>query len=57
MAKTVSSVQNSTISREDLKQALLSVMQRKDELQEQCAGLKKLLKQESEKSGGVRVAL
>ena len=51
VAKTVSSVQNATISREDLKQALLSVMQRKDELQEQCEGFKKMLAQESENAG------
>ena len=35
----------SAISREDLKQALLSVMSRKDELQSQCTALKKLLEQ------------
>jgi hypothetical protein len=35
----------SAISREDLKQALLSVMSRKDELQSQCEALRKLLEQ------------
>ena len=43
-AKSLSSV-GSAISREDLKQALLSVMSRKDELQNQCSALKKLLEQ------------
>lgn len=37
----------SAISREDLKQALLSVMSRKDELQTQCVSLKKLVDQEA----------
>ena len=37
----------STLSREDLKQALLSVMERKEELQEQYQSLKKVLEKES----------
>jgi len=43
-ASRASSV-GSAISREDLKQALLSVMSRKDELQGQCTALKKLVEQ------------
>ena len=46
-ASRASSV-GSAISREDLKQALLSVMSRKDELQSQCTALKKLLEQVSQ---------
>ena len=42
-ANSKTSSQIATISREELKQALLSVMSRKDELQEQCLSLKKLL--------------
>lgn len=46
MGSRASSI-GSTISREDLKQALLSVMSRKDELQSQCEALRKLLEQVS----------
>lgn len=49
--KIVSSAANSTLSREDLKQALLSVMERKEELQDQCQSLKKLLEKESNANG------
>ena len=48
-ASRASSV-GSAISREDLKQALLSVMSRKDELQSQCTALKKLLEQVSQET-------
>ena len=51
---SVASAQNSTLSREDLKQALLSVMERKEELQEQCHSIKKLLEQESSISAGLK---
>jgi sorting nexin-29 len=44
---SVASAHNSTLSREDLKQALLSVMERKEELQEQYQSLKKVLQKES----------
>ena len=44
----------SAITREDLKQALLSVMARKDELQEQCLQLKKLLEQETSCGSALR---
>ena len=54
---SVTSAQNSTLSREDLKQALLSVMERKEELQDQCQGLKQLLEQESSTSAGLRQEL
>ncbi len=50
-----SSVHSSSgISREDLKQALLSVMERKDELQSQCASLKHLLSQEGEAAAALK---
>ena len=45
-----SSVDTSAISREELKQALLSIMARKDELQEQVQSLKSLLQKETDKS-------
>ena len=48
------SSQIATISREELKQALLSVMSRKDELQEQCSSLKKLLDAEVQKSDSLK---
>lgn len=49
IASSVKSSQHnqSAISREDLKNALLSVMERKEELQVQCQTLKKLLANES----------
>ena len=37
-----------------MKQALLSVMSRKDELQEQCLSLKKLLELEMKKSASLK---
>lgn len=46
-ASSVTSAANSTLSREDLKQALLSVMERKEELQDQVHSLKKLLEKEA----------
>ncbi len=55
VAAAGSSVHSSSgISREDLKQALLSVMERKDELQGQCSNLKRLLSQESESASLLR---
>ena len=53
-ANSRNSSQIATISREDLKQALLSVMSRKDELQEQCLSLKKLLDIEINKSASLK---
>ena len=53
----MASAQNSTLSREDLKQALLSVMERKEELQEQCHSMKKLLEQESASNAGLKQEL
>ena len=44
----------SEISRQELKQALLSVMARKEELQQQLAQMKKLLEQESRSAGSLR---
>jgi sorting nexin-29 len=54
---SVASAQNSTLSREDLKQALLSVMERKDELQDQCHSMKKLLEKESTVTAGLKQEL
>ena len=51
-AKSVQST--STISREDLKQALLSIMERKDEIQAQCESLKRQLAQETEGNGTLK---
>ncbi len=45
------------ISREDLKQALLSVMERKDQLQELCTNLKKSLTQETAVAHSLREEL
>ena len=53
-ANSRASSQIATISREELKQALLSVMSRKDELQEQCLSIKKLLDLEVEKSESLK---
>ena len=53
-ANSKASSQIATISREELKQALLSVMSRKDELQEQCSSLKKLLDEEAQKSASLK---
>ena len=53
-ANSRASSQIATISREEMKQALLSVMSRKDELQEQCISLKKLLDLEVEKSEALK---
>lgn len=54
---SVTSAQNSTLSREDLKQALLSVMERKDELQDQCQTFKKLLEKEALSSASLKEEL
>ena len=54
---SVASAHNSTLSREDLKQALLSVMERKDELQEQCSTFKKLLEKESSNASSLKEEL
>ena len=54
---SINSSQISTVTREDLKQALLSVMSRKDELQEQCLSLKKLLDVEVQKSATLKEEL
>ena len=42
------------LNREDLKQALLSVMEKKDEVEAQLQGLRALLDQEQETSGSLR---
>ena len=48
---------NSTLSREDLKQALLSVMERKEELQDQYQSLKQVLEKESGVTSSLRQEL
>ena len=54
---SVVSAQNSTLSREDLKMALLSVMERKEELHDQCQSLKKLLEKESASGASLKTEL
>jgi sorting nexin-29 len=52
-----SSRSNSSLNREDLKQALLSVMEKKDELEQQGKSLKSLLDQEVSRGAEVRQEL
>merc|ERR1711971_1188319 len=54
---SVASANGSTLSREDLKHALLSVMERKEELQDQCQSFKRLLEKESASSAGLKQEL
>ena len=56
-SKKESAAGSSSISREEMKQALLSVMARKEELQSQLAQMKKLLEKESRSAASLREVL